>query len=45
MNNELFNRHKLSGSISSARVKYLTAMLNQGNEIDFGFAKDGALKK
>ena len=40
MNNELFNRHKLSGSISSARVKYLTAMLNQGNEIDFGFAKD-----
>lgn len=40
MNNELFNRHKLSGSISSARVKYLAAMLNQGNEVDFGFAKD-----
>lgn len=39
MNNELFNRHKLSGSISSARVKYLTAMLNNSNEVDFGFDK------
>lgn len=27
MNNELFNRHKLSSSISSARVKYLLALL------------------
>ena len=40
MNNELFNRHKLSGSISSARVKYLAAMINSSNEIDLGFAKD-----
>ena len=40
MNNELFNRHKLSGSISSARAKYLVAMLNHGHESDFGFAAD-----
>ena len=40
MNNELFNRHKLSGSISSARVKYFSAMLNNGNQSDFGFAAD-----
>ena len=40
MNNELFNRHKLSGSISSARVKYLAAMINCSNEVDFGFDKN-----
>ena len=37
MNNELFNRHKLSGSISSAKGKYLAALVSQGNEIDLGF--------
>lgn len=40
MNNELFNRHKLSGSISSARVKYLAAMINNSNVVELGFAKD-----
>lgn len=40
MNNELFNRHKLSSSISSARVKFLSAMLNHGGENDFGFDID-----
>ena len=37
MNNELFNRHKLPGTISSARVKYLTALLNHYNEAELGF--------
>ena len=40
MNNALFNRHKLSGSISSARVKYLAAMINNSNVVELGFAKD-----
>lgn len=40
MNNELFNRHKLSSSISSAKGKYLLALLNQSTEVDFGFPKD-----
>ena len=40
MNNELFNKHKISGTISSARAKYLEAMLNHGNEEDWGFEKD-----
>lgn len=40
MNNELFNKHKLSSSISSAKGKYLAALVNQSNEVDFGFPKD-----
>ena len=40
MNNELFNRHKLPGTISSARVKYLTALLNHYNEPELGFESD-----
>ena len=37
MNNELFNRHKLSGAISSARVKYLQALTERSHMHDFGF--------
>ena len=40
MNNELFNRHKLPSTISSARVKYLTALLNHYNEKELGFEPD-----
>ena len=40
MNNELFNKHKLSASISSAKGKYLAALLNQSNEQDLGFPGD-----
>lgn len=40
MNNELFNKHKLSSSISSAKGKYLSALVNQSNEVDFGFPED-----
>ena len=40
MNNELFNRHKLSGSISTARKNYLTALIEHNTEEDFGFPKD-----
>lgn len=40
MNNELFNKHKLSGSIYSAKGKYLAALLNQSNEQDLGFPDD-----
>lgn len=40
MNNELFNKHKLSSSISSAKGKYLQALLNQSHQTDFGFARD-----
>lgn len=40
MNNELFNRHKLSSSIASAKGKYLTALLNQSDKVDFGFPHD-----
>ena len=40
MNNELFNKHKLSSSISSAKGKYLAALLNQCNEVDLGFPAD-----
>ena len=40
MNNELFNKHKLSTSISSAKGKYLAALLNQSNEQDLGFPGD-----
>ena len=40
MNNELFNRHKLPSSISSARVKYLSALTNHFNEEELGFEMD-----
>ncbi len=40
MNNELFNKHKLSSSICSAKGKYLAALLNQSNELDMGFPID-----
>lgn len=40
MNNELFNRHKLSGSISTSRKNYLTALIDHNTEEDFGFPKD-----
>ncbi len=40
MNNELFNKHKLSSSICSAKGKYLAALLNQSNELDMRFPID-----
>jgi hypothetical protein len=40
MNNELFNRHKLSTPISSARKNYLQALVEHYNEEDLGFEKD-----
>lgn len=40
MNNELFNRHKLSSSISSARAKYLDALVESNDKEDLGFPKD-----
>lgn len=40
INNELINRQKLSGNISSARIKYLQALLLNGDKNDLGWAKD-----
>lgn len=40
MNNELFNRHKLSGQIATARNYLIKALLNRNNEKDLGFADD-----
>lgn len=40
INNELINRHKLSGSISAARAKYLQALVERSDIEDFGFEKD-----
>ena len=40
MLNELFNRHKLSGAISTARRNYLNALVEHYNEEDLGFEKD-----
>ena len=40
MNNELFNRHKLSSAVSSAKGKYLAALLHQSDKDDFGFPHD-----
>lgn len=37
INNELINRHKLSGSISAARVKYLQALVADSDKDDLGF--------
>ena len=40
MINELFNKHKLSGTISSARKSYLTHLIEQNSEVGLGFAND-----
>lgn len=40
MNNELFNRHKLSSSISSAKAKYLDALVEHNDLVDLGFPTD-----
>lgn len=40
MSNELFNKHKLSSTISSARKNYLTALVEHCNEEDLGFEKE-----
>ena len=40
MNNELFNKHKLSGTISQARRSYLTYLTEHYSENDMGFPED-----
>ncbi len=40
MKNELFNKNKLSSSISSAKVKYLHALVEDSDKLDLGFDKD-----
>lgn len=40
MSNELFNKHKLSGTISAARKNYLVQLVEHGDEEDLGFPKD-----
>lgn len=40
INNELFNKHKLSGNISGAKAKYLQALLENGDKVDLGFEDD-----
>ena len=40
MNNELFNKHKLSGTISSARKNYLTNLIEHNSEENLGFPAD-----
>lgn len=40
MNNELFNKHKLSGTISTARRNYLTHLIEHSSEETFGFPSD-----
>lgn len=40
INNELFNKHKLSGNISGAKAKYLQALLDDGDKPDLGFEAD-----
>ena len=39
MHNELFNRHKLSSTISAARKNYLSALVGHYDEEDMGFEK------
>lgn len=39
LRNELFNKQKLSSSISLARVKLLDAMIERNGEPDFGFSR------
>ena len=40
MNNELFNKHKLSGTISTARKNFLANLLEHSNEEGLGFPTD-----
>ena len=40
MVNELFNKHKLSGTISSARKSYLTYLMDHYSENGMGYPKD-----
>ncbi|MBR2202896.1 MAG: hypothetical protein IJ914_01675 [Prevotella sp.] len=40
MNNELFNKHKLSGTISSAKKSYLTNLIEKYTDEGLGFPAD-----
>lgn len=40
MNNELFNKHKLSGTITAARKSYLTYLIEHSTEENLGFPED-----
>ena len=40
MNNELFNKHKLSGAITAARKSYLTYLIENSAEENLGFPDD-----
>lgn len=40
MNNELFNKHKLSGTITAARKSYLTYLIEHSTEENLGFPDD-----
>ena len=40
MNNELFNKHKLSGTITAARKSYLTYLIEHSAEENLGFPED-----
>lgn len=40
LRNELFNRHKISGTISSARKNYLSALIEHNTKEDLGFPPD-----
>lgn len=40
VNNELFNRHSLSTSISTAKKKYLSALIDHFGEPNLGFQED-----
>ena len=40
MNNELFNKHKLSGTITASRKSYLSNLIEHHTEEDLGFPAD-----
>lgn len=40
MNNELFNKHKLSSTISAAKKVYLSNLIDHNNEYELGFPCD-----
>ena len=40
MNNELFNKHKLSGTITAARKSYFTYLIEHSTEENLGFPED-----
>lgn len=40
INNELFNKHKLSSNIAGAKAKYLQSLLENSNREDLGFEND-----